>query len=504
MAEENDKKNGLPEPERDELLEDSTPDEDTMEEEPGVVEESSVDSREPEDEQVVEEQPDSEQESVSSSVKEQFVDFDVWLATLEANFGPDFEKVLQQHLGPDWNAQIDKKMMSGEIFHRVVQDIKKGVEGTETEEDLDTGEMTFQTMNSDGGFGGPGGGGPGGGWPGGPGRGGPGGGGPGGGGPGGGGPGGAAGADSVPLADLHRKEFKTQDKFKLDTRPDDFEYEKVLRYKGDKENKDPQDEVVLMDRGDFSKLSYYAQKEKERHHDDLTLQKVLKRDSSIRLSQYRKTNLLLASVAGIVFLYTLFCLVSYFACSVYSRSLVKSLSPDLVFRPSTTMHKQGELAGFNPSDPEKQQPLIYYILRPSLKKLDLTDIGSGGRRRFELAVCGSSLIVVPRGLSQDSLTVRKYYNQSLPQNLGGVLRLPFVTLTEEKSVVLQAYETVNSSLLPGLLQLEILDGQGLMLGRAYLSGDWLNISIEKSNVTSGVELQALRSRLVLLFSLLQL
>jgi hypothetical protein len=500
VAEENVKKNGLPEPERDEPLEDSTPDEKIIEEEPGVVEESSVDSRESEDEQVVEEQPDSEQESVSSSVMEQFVDFDVWLATLEANFGPDFEKVLQQHLGPDWNAQIDKMMMSGDMFHRVVQDIKKGVEGTETEEDLDAGEMTFQTMNLDGGFGGPGGGGPGGG---GPGGGGPGGGGPGGGGSGGGGSGGAEDDDSVPLADLHRKEFKTQDKFKLDTRPDDFEYEKVLRYKGDKENVNQEDEVVLMDRSDFSKLSYYAQKEKERHQDDLSLQKVLKRDSSNRLNQYRKTNLFLASVAGIVFLYTLFCLVSYFACSIYSRSLVKSLSPDLVFRPSTTMHKQGELAGFNPSDPEKQQPLTYYILRPSLKKLDLTDIGSGGEKRLELAVCSSSLIVVPRGLSQDSLTVRKYYNQSLPQNLGGVLGLPFLALTEEKTVVLQAYETVNSSLLPGFLQLEILDGQGLMLGRAYLCGGWLNISIEKSNVTSGVELQALRSRLVLLFSLLQ-
>ena len=61
----------------------------------------------------------------------------------------------------------------------------------------------------------------------------------------------------------------------MDTRPEDYEYEKVLRYKGDKE--DHHEEVVMVDKSDFEQLSYYAHKEKERHQDKLALEKILRR-----------------------------------------------------------------------------------------------------------------------------------------------------------------------------------------------------------------------------------
>ena len=290
----------------------------------------------------------------------------------------------------------------------------------------------------------------------------------------------------------------------MDTRPDDYKYEKVLRYKGDKENEDQQDEIVMMDRSDFSQLSYYAHKEKERHQDDVSLEKLLKRDSMVSQSQYKRMYLVVVSITGALFLYALLSVISYFACSVYSRGLIKKFPPDLVFRPSTALHKQGELAGFNSAEQRIKQPLVYYTLRPSLKKLVLITIGSGGEEQFELAVCETSLLVVPKGSRQDSITVRKHYSQFLPSNLGGLVRKPYLSLTEGGTTVLNAYETACSSLVPGLLELEITDGQGSKLGRAYAAGDQLNILLDGFQQASAGQLKIWNLRLVFLFSLLQI
>jgi len=430
---------------------------------------------------------DAGEENAASPAVQQFVDFDVWIATLEANFGQDFEQVLYDSLGPDWNMQINNKMASGENFSEVVQEIKKeAAGGGEQGLELDEENISFEALGSDEGGGGPGGGG----------------GGPGGGG---GGGGGAAGTpDSIPLADLQRKEFISQDKFKLETRPEDYRYEKVLRYRGDKDGQDGDDEVVLVDRSDFTRLSYFAQKEKERHQDDLSLEEVLKRDRQERMREHKRSHMLLLTATGVFLLYILFCVVSYLACGIYSHSLLGSRPPDLVFRPSTELHKQGELVSYDSAEDGKKRPLVLYTLRPTLKKLDLTVIGSGGEQQFELSVCEPTIIVIPSGPGQDSITVRKHYYQGSPSNLGGILRQPFISLIEGDTRVLQVFETFSSSLLPGLMQLEIYDGQDLPFGWAYVAGEQLNIILEPGRKASAGQLQVWKLRLVLLFSVLKI
>ncbi|MBN2290634.1 MAG: hypothetical protein JXQ83_14965 [Candidatus Glassbacteria bacterium] len=482
MDEERERKNEVPDssaeepPEREPVAEAGEPEEVVI-----VPEDSPGERIAGEAPDIDEEAPDIAGDTAVFSTAEQFVDFDVWVAALEANFGPDFENVLHDSLGPDWHAQINSKMLSGENFYNVVQGIKKDLKGGAQELDvIDEDHLSFEALSAEGGYGslgdGPGGGG---------------------------GPGGE-GDDSIPLADLHRKEFMTQDKFKLDTKPEDYEYEKVLRYKGEGTAGEREEEVVLVDRSDFEQLSYYAHKEKERHKDDIELDKVLKRDSLTRQAHNNPVYRIMAAAAGVIFLYALLCVVSTFACGFYSRGLLKDLPPDMVFRPSTALHKQGELSLYKPDGNSMDQPLIYYTLRPAVKKMDLRAVDSGTERRFELAACNPSLIVMPRGPRGDSVTVRKHYREYLPSNLAGLLHTPCLSLTEESTLVLEAYETASSSLLPGLLRLEISDGQGSPLGRAYRVGDRLNILLDTQQATGQQQLQTLRMRLVLLFSLLDL
>ena len=71
----------------------------------------------------------------AQTVTDEFVDFEVWVATLEAHFGPDFEQVLTGLLGADWNIQIQQKMMSGENFLNVINEIKNKDEYLDEDQD---------------------------------------------------------------------------------------------------------------------------------------------------------------------------------------------------------------------------------------------------------------------------------------------------------------------------------------------------------------------------------
>ena len=148
MVEKHEKENDDSDRSEDESPEVDTPDDEPVDEETGATEEVEIDSEEPEERPTAEELSEPGDESAPSSTMEQFVDFDVWVATLEANFGPDFERVLEEKMGPDWNTNINDKMASGENFYHVVHDTKRDIEGG-AEEVLDEEHLSFETLGAD-------------------------------------------------------------------------------------------------------------------------------------------------------------------------------------------------------------------------------------------------------------------------------------------------------------------------------------------------------------------
>jgi hypothetical protein len=417
----------------------------------------------------------------AESPGEWFVDFDVWEATLEAHFGPDFEQVLSGELGPDWVMKLNNRINEEKNFYRVVDEIKSEIQGS-TEEEVNNSNISFEALEPgeviyDPTVVGPIG-------------------------PGGGRGGGGGGQKKLPnLTDLRRKEFETSEEIKESIPPKSFERELI-------EDKDtPVDEnLVLMERSEFSKMSYFAHKEIERHKDDLKLKEVLKRE--VKEEQRKRAtpaNRLLAAISIVVFLYAIFSVVSYSLCRFHSRSLLSSLPPDFHFQPSTSLHKQGMLCRVSHGDLEREEsPLVLYFLRPKIKRLELNYPMGSINETYRLTVSNPTLLVIPQAQRGDSVVVQKHYRQFWPTNLGALTATPLLSLTENGQLVLSAYETTSSSLLPGLTILKITDSQNQVIGTAYVASETLNIRIESLEELPQQQTDLLNTRLVLLFSLLSI
>jgi hypothetical protein len=411
---------------------------------------------------------------------EQFMDFDVWVASLEANFGPDFETVLSRGLGPDWIMKLNSRLLSGENFYRMIQELKTEMKGGGGEEEQ---EISFEALGrgeingeTGGGGGGPGGG------------------------------GGSGTGGRLPLANLKKKEFEAADKLKVDAQPEHFETGQVLLYKDKEDRKEGeggQEELVLMDRRDFSRLSYYAHKEIERHPDQPDRDKLFKRESREQGKGKASPLFLTVAVAGgLIFLYAVFAVFSFFFFTSYSSRLLKTQPPDLTFQPSTALHKQGGLALADKAGQRSGRPIVIYFLRTTLKRLELHLMDSPEIGVFDLAVCRPELIVIPKGLNGDSIAVRKHYPQHLPFSPSALFGVPLLTLSVNGRTGLSAYETALSGLFPGLTRLSVVDSGGKTLGEAYLAEGRLNLLWPGLEAMPAGSLDSLSVRLVLLFSLL--
>lgn len=448
--------------------------------------ESSVEAEDDEEEleRDSEESQPIEEPAVSEGGSEEpkgewFVDFDVWQATLEANFGPDFEDVLSRELGPDWVIKLNNKINPEKNFYGVVEEIKNEIQGGAEEEAneenisfeaLEPGEVIYDPSMV---------------------------------GPGGGRGGGGGGGKKLPnLTDLRRKEFEGGEEIKEPAPTTSYEKDLI-------EDKDaPVDEnLVLMERNEFSRMSYLAHKELERHKDDLKLKDVLERENKAE-ERRRITPAvgIFAAVSIAVFVYALLSVVSYSFFRFYSRNLLSSIPPDYYFQPSTSLHKQGTLSRITRGAQGKEgSPLVVYFLQPKIKRLELNyPMGSIINERYELAISDPSLLVIPRAHRGDSVVVRKHYRQFWPTNLGALTATPLLSLTENGKLALSAYETNSSSLLPGLTILEITDSQNQVIGSAYVTSERLNIRIEGLEELPQQQTDLLNTRLVFLFSLLNI
>ncbi|HUU27882.1 MAG TPA: hypothetical protein VM123_08720 [archaeon] len=423
-------------------------------------------------------------DSAKGPSTERFVDFDVWVATLEANFGHDFEAVLSEELGPDWVKKLDDMMAESGDFYKVIEELKREISG-EGEEETNEGDMSFEalgpgeiivdpsasiTINAPGSSGG----------------------------------GRRRGGGSGPrlpshMTDLTRKEFEVRD-LEIEKSP---AVEKLID-----DNEGVIDgEVVLIDRSDYSRLSYFAHKELEKHKDDPKVKEIIKRKSlALEKKQKDGLNLVLALGAGIVLLYVFFSVISFFLCNFYTRALLQSLPPNLEFRPSTALHKQGALSRAFPGNKEggEEQYLVLYFLRPALKRIDLKLMGEVTTEYYQLSLLAPDLLVIPRIPEGDSIAVRKHYSQQLPSNLGAFLKVPFFSLSVNGQIELAAYETEWSSLLPGLIHIKIKDSQSAVVAEAYVTEDRLNIQFNGFENLSKDEVRLYATRLVLLFSLLDI
>ena len=458
----------------------------SVEKEPVDTEDELKEEEEPETD--TEEAPPADEAAVSEdtpaeSPGEWFVDFDVWEATLEAHFGPDFEQVLSGELGPDWVVQLNSRISEEKNFYRIVDEIKSEIQDS-PEEEMNNSDISFEALEQGEviydprvvGPIGPGGG-----------R---------------GGGGGGGGQKKLPnLTDLRRKEFETSEEIKESTPPKSFEKDLIA------DNDTPVDEnLVLMERSEFSKMSYFAHKELERHKDDLKLKEVLKRE--VKEEQRKRAApaaRLLAAISIIIFLYAIFSVVCYSFCRFHSTSLLSSLPPDFHFQPSTSLHKQGTLSSVSRQDTEMgESPLVLYFLRPRIKRLEMNYPMGSINETYRLNVSNPTLLVIPRAQRGDSVVVQKHYRQFWPTNLGALTATPLLSLTENGQLVLSAYETTSSSLLPGLTVLEINDSQNQVIGTAYVASERLNIRIENLEGLPQQQASLLNTRLVLLFSLLSI
>jgi len=424
------------------------------------------------------EEPTVSEDISEEPTGERFVDFDVWEAALEAHFGPDFEEVLSRQLGPDWVMKLSNKITTEKNFYSVVEEIKSEIQGS-TKEDVTDNDISFEALEPgeviyDPSAVGPGEG---------QGR-------------------GAEGSKKLPnLTDLRRKEFEASGAIKGPTPTESYEKDLI-------EDKDtPADEnLVLMEHGEFSRMSYLAHKELERHKDDLKLKEVLKRESKTEeRRRITPTAGVLVAISIAVFVYALFSVVSYSFYRFYSRNLLSDIPPDFYFQPSTSLHNQGTLSRvIHGGQGREESPLVLYFLRLKIKRLELNYPRGSLNERYRLAISNPTLLVIPRAHRGDSVVVRKHYRRFWPTNLGALTATPLLSLTENGKLVLSAYETTSSSLLPGLTMLKITDSQNQVIGTAYVASERLNIRIEGLEELPQEQTDLLNTRLVLLFSLLSI
>ncbi|MFH1068079.1 MAG: hypothetical protein V1794_00535 [Candidatus Glassbacteria bacterium] len=415
-----------------------------------------------------------------------FVDFDVWEATLESNFGPDFEHVLSNELGPDWATKLNSLMQSEKNFYRVIEDIKADVQGRTNEivevanepgnitfETLGPGEVIYDASTAE--FGVRGGGG--------------------------GGRGEGGGGRGIPnLKDLRRKDFEVKEGLEPPKTDERLE-ENVIQ----DEDALPDQELVLMDRNEFSRMSYYAHKEMERHKDELRTKAVLGRESQTNPDQKASLlNRLLFWLSVMILLYAVFCITSYPVSSYYSKTLLEKLPPDFYFQPSNSLHKQGELTARS-LDPAGGPPAlnVIFFYRPAILRLEIENLLSGEKNRYDLSKADRDLIELAKGPQGRAVIVQGHYPQYLPTNASLFMKVPFLTLSEDGQTVLTAYERPLSGLLPGLILMDIVAADGSSLGSAYVAEDKLNIVIPGLAGLTPVEKVQLTDRLVLLFALLE-
>ncbi len=443
--------------------------------------------------------PDSSSGDPADTTAEWFVDFEVWLAALEAKFGPEFEQVLTRELGPDWVNKLNKRMMDEKNFLKVLDDVKENIAGQGQGQDQGQGQGLGHGRGSGGGFVelgpnedrigfealgqgeviydesmvGPGG-----------------------------GAGGESREKELPnLSDLRKKDFDAAGGLKspLEEQLDrGIIEEKVIA---------PDEKVVLMDRNDFSRLSYFARKELDRHKGDLETRKVLERKSKeLERQPIGALNRLILVVLVLVLLYAVFCL---FALPVgeYRQDKLAAANPaDYLFRPSTEMRKQGELSRVgDPVTGHGGGVISFYFLQPSLKRLELDHVLGGERRRFSLDSYSGRELRIDNGPWGDTLEVRRFYSRNWPTNRSALLRVPYLSLSRNGRAVLLAFERRSSGLLPGLLALDIVgaDGSG-GVGLAYAADNLLHIKLA-GKVKQGSAAEAdLTLQFVFLFSLVEL
>lgn len=417
---------------------------------------------------------------LSRPVEGRFVDFDVWVVTLEANFGPDFEAVLSREFGPDWSEMINTKIAGGDDFQQLVQELRSKVLGAKEDErdereSIDEGDISFEALGDGEIIGGSG--------------------------HGHGGVGGGS-RDHAPLAHAFRREFTPAEKLKIEAEPDKFSEEKVLLYHDkDSQEHEPDDDLVMMDRRDFSRLSYYASKEMRRHEGEDKPLKTAGNRGGGGPGRAGPLNHVGLALGAVLLAYAFFSLGSYIYFSIRADRMIDQFPPDLIFRPSTSLHRQG---GLSLAVNGEERPLIVFSHNPRIQLLEINRVSSSGSSRFDLAQAGSSLLIIPSGPGGDSVSVRLSYNQHLPMNIKALAGRPLLSLSLAGNTVLATYETLQAAVFPGHNRYELRDGGGVKMGEAYLARGQLNIVWDDSRQLQGPALDTLSTRLVLLFTLLDI
>ncbi|MFC1544887.1 hypothetical protein ACFL4X_01845 [Gemmatimonadota bacterium] len=436
------------------------------------------------------EEASEEEETDSAAGADWFVDFDVWQASLEAKFGPDFEQVLSSELGANWVNKLSLQMRNASSFQKVLDDIKSRIAAHEQtgyeqvfeidDSPVEEGQVAFEALGPgeviyDEKMVGPGG------------R--------------GGGGGGGRGRALPNLADIRKKEFDSagEQKVSLDQAINQDEINNGATL--------PDDEVVLMDRNDFSRLSYFARKELDRHKDDLETKKVLERESKkiVQRPPIGGFNRVILSAASIVLLYAIYSLVSLPVGEYYEDKIMAANPADYLFQPSTSMHKQGELSrAGDPTVPGSGGALSFYFLQTSLNRFELRHVIDGQLKRYDLALYNGKNLEIVDGPWGGSLEVHRFYSQNWPTNRSAVISAPYLSLSHDGEPVLLAFEKSVSGMLPGLLALDIVTKDGDPVGLACVADNLLHIRITDSTLQSGQAEANLTKQLVFLFSLLEL
>ena len=422
----------------------------------------------------------SENNENVNATAEWFVDFDVWEAALEAKFGPDFEQVLTNELGPDWVNKLNNRMINERNFYKVLNDIQENISGqvntefpdfSEGDEDaigfeaLGEGEVIFDESSVDHG-----------------------------------GHGSSRHKELPNLSDLRKKDFeaageqKTPREEHLDTN--------ML----DQEANLPDEQVVLMDRNDYSRMNYFARKELDRHKDDLDTRKVLERKSK---GEHREkvsgVNRLILAVVILISLYAVYSLVALPVGEYYEDKLIAAFPADYLFQPSTALHKQGELSRAGDSDTEMMGGAVcFYFLQPSLNRIELNHLlGGQGEQRYSLSVYNGHDLRIDQGPWADTLEVHRFYSQHWPTNRSALLSVPYMSLRRNGKPVLLAVERTGSGLLPGLMAMDVVDGEGNDVALCYVSDNLLHIALAEDLEQGSVEEVELTKQMVFLFSLLE-